>query len=134
MWSNSHVCRSYRGIAGRGGGGDLFGFSSWIGLSTFPIKGNPVFSNGPKSLPTNPPDCPIICNWVFYNFILAEELIAKALRSLETFVLVNNSLWGKLFSSLESPIKFDERFKVTSVPFFYCRFWLIKLQIRQLYI
>ena len=23
-------------------------------LSTFPIKGNPVFSNGPKSLPKNP--------------------------------------------------------------------------------
>ena len=30
------------------------------GLSTFPIKGNPVFSNGPKSLPRNPPDCPIL--------------------------------------------------------------------------
>ena len=29
------------------------------GLSTFPIKGNPVFSNGPKSLPKNLPDCPI---------------------------------------------------------------------------
>ena len=26
-------------------------------LSTFPVKGNPVFSNGPKSLPKNPPDC-----------------------------------------------------------------------------
>ena len=26
------------------------------GLSTFPIKGNPVFSDGPKSLPKNPPD------------------------------------------------------------------------------
>ena len=32
------------------------------GLSTFPIKGNPVFSNSPKSLPKNPPDCPILCN------------------------------------------------------------------------
>ena len=29
------------------------------GLSIFSIKGNPVFSNGPKSLPKNPPDCPI---------------------------------------------------------------------------
>ena len=47
------------------------------GLSTFPIKGNPVFSNGPKSLPKNPPDCPILCNWVFDNFILAEELFAN---------------------------------------------------------
>ena len=31
-------------------------------LSTFSIKGNPVFSNGPKSLPENPPDCPMLCN------------------------------------------------------------------------
>ena len=29
------------------------------GLSTFPIKGKPVFSNGPKILPKNVPDCPI---------------------------------------------------------------------------
>ena len=29
------------------------------GLNTFPIKGKPVFSNGPKSLPKNFPDCPI---------------------------------------------------------------------------
>ena len=27
------------------------------GLSTFPIKRNPVFSNCPKCLPKNPPDC-----------------------------------------------------------------------------
>ena len=32
------------------------------GLNTFPIKGNPFFSNGPKILPRNPPDCPILCN------------------------------------------------------------------------
>ena len=31
-------------------------------LSTFLIKGNPGFSNGPKSLPKNPPDCPILCS------------------------------------------------------------------------
>ena len=31
------------------------------GLSTFPIKGNPVFSNDPKSLPKSPPDCPMLC-------------------------------------------------------------------------
>ena len=42
-------------------------------LSTFPVKGNPVFNNGPKSLPNDPPDCPILCNWVFDNFILADE-------------------------------------------------------------
>ena len=53
-------------------------------LSTFLIKGNPVFSNGPKSLPKNPPDSPILCNWVFDSSILTDELFAKALRSLET--------------------------------------------------
>ena len=33
-------------------------------------------------------------------------------------VLVNNNLCGKLYSPLELPITFDEKFKVTSVPFF----------------
>ena len=83
------------------------------GFSTFLIKGNLDFDNGPKSLPKSPPNCPILCNWVFDDFILAEQLFAKALRSLETCVLVNNNLWGKLLSSLESSILFDERFKVT---------------------
>ena len=31
------------------------------GLSTFSI-GNPVCSDGPKNVPKNPPDCPILCN------------------------------------------------------------------------
>ena len=79
------------------------------GLSTLSIKGNPVFNNGPKGLPQNPLDCCILWNWAFDSFILAEESFAKALPSLETCVLVNN-LWGKLFSSLESPIIFDQRF------------------------
>ena len=79
------------------------------GLIAFPIKGNPVFNNGP--------DCPILCNWVFSSFKLADEPFEKALRSLETYVLFNNSLCGKLFSSWESPMIFDERFKVTPVSF-----------------
>ena len=37
------------------------------GLSIFSIKSNPAFSNGPKSLPENLPDCPILSNWVFDN-------------------------------------------------------------------
>ena len=86
------------------------------GFSTHHIKGNPVFSNGPKSLPKNLPDCPMLCNWVFDNFILSEESFAKVLWSLETCVLVNNNLCGKLFSLLESPTIFYEIFKVTSVP------------------
>ena len=48
----------------------------------------------------NPPDCPILCNWVFDNFILAAELSVEALRSFETYVLVNKNSCGKWFSSL----------------------------------
>ena len=88
------------------------------GLSTFFVKDKPVFSDGSKSLSRNPPDCPILCNWVFENFILAEEPFANALPSFETCVLVNNNLRGKLSSSLEPPITFDENFKLTLVPFF----------------
>ena len=95
------------------------------GLSTFSIKCNPAFSNGPKSLPKSPPDCCILCNWVFDNFIFAEELFAEALRSFETCVLVKNNLWGKLFSVLESPITFGKTLKVTSVPFFIPDFSLL---------
>ena len=82
------------------------------GLSTFTIKHKPVFNNGCKSTPRIPPDCRLKSNWVFENFILAEELFAKALRSFKICVLVNSNLWGKLMSTL------DESLKVTSVPFF----------------
>ena len=40
------------------------------GLSTCFIKCKPAFSNGPKCLPKNPPDCPILCNWAFDDCIL----------------------------------------------------------------
>ena len=50
--------------------------------------------------------------------MLADKLFAKALRRLETCLSVNNNLCGKLISSLESPVTFDERFKATSVIFF----------------
>ena len=30
-------------------------------LSTFPIKAKATFSDYPKSLPINPPDCPTLC-------------------------------------------------------------------------
>ena len=42
------------------------------GLISFLIKGDPVFNNGPKSLPKISPDCPILCNWVFDNFTVAD--------------------------------------------------------------
>ena len=63
------------------------------GVSTFVINGKLVFSNGSKDRP----EYPILCNWVFDNFKWADELFAKALRSLEFCVLVNNNLCGKLF-------------------------------------
>ena len=88
------------------------------GLSTFFIQHKPVFSNDTESFPKNPLDCPILCNWVFDNFILADEPFAKALWSFRTCALVNNDQCGKLFSSLGSPTTSDETFKVTSVPFF----------------
>ena len=43
------------------------------GLITFFIKGNPVFSNGPNSLPKNPPDCIIFDNGVFGNLTSADK-------------------------------------------------------------
>ena len=68
------------------------------GLSTFPIKGNPVFSNGPKGLPKKLPDySSILCNWVFESFILADEVFRKSWQIFETYVSVNNNLCGKLF-------------------------------------
>ena len=90
-------------------------------FSTFSIKGNPGFSNGPERLSKNPPDCPTLCNWVFDNFIIAEEC-----------VLVDNDLYAKLFSSLELQTTFGEIFKVTLAPFFIPDFNLYKLQIRQI--
>ena len=102
------------------------------GLSTVLIKDNPVFSNGPKSLPKNPPDYPILCNWD--NFILAEEIFVKDLRKIETCVLVNNNLCRKLFSLLVSPTTFVDSFKVTSFLFFIFLFWFIKLWMRQFYV
>lgn len=56
------------------------------------MKDNPVFRNGSKSLPRNCPDCPILYNWVFDKFKLAEELFAEVLQSLEACVLVFNNL------------------------------------------
>ena len=79
------------------------------GLSTLPIKGKPVLSNSPKTLLKNLSDCPILGNWVFDNFTLADEPFRKDLGSLQTCVLTY---------SLESPTKFDESFKVTSALFF----------------
>ena len=42
--------------------------------------------------------------FIFSNLILADEPFSKALRFLETCILVNNNKCGKLVSSFELPI------------------------------
>ena len=95
-------------------------------LTTFSINGNPVFSYGPRSLPRNPPDCIILDNWVFDNLISVDKWFAKALRRFATCLLVNSNLWGKLVSSSELPIIFDDNLKTTSVSFFIADFNLLR--------
>ena len=82
------------------------------------MKGKLVFIKGPRSLPRNPPNCTILDNWVFENFILADEPFAKTSQIFETYVLVNNNLCGKLVSSLASPTTFYETFIATWMPSF----------------
>ena len=60
------------------------------------------------------------------GFILAD---AKALRIFETCLSVNNNLCGILVSLLEFSIKFDERFKFTSVSFFIADFKLLSCEL-----
>ena len=47
------------------------------------IKGNPFFSNGPKTLLENPPDGPILRDWVLDNFILADEYLKNLYEALK---------------------------------------------------
>ena len=98
------------------------------GLITFFISGNPVFSNGPRSLPRNPPDCIILDIWVFDNLISVDDLSAKALRRFATCLLVNNNSCGKLILSSESPIIFDDNFKTTSDSFSIADFNLLSCE------
>ena len=57
-------------------------------LSTFFVKGLPFFRVS-RNLSA---DCTILDGWVFDNFIIAYELVAKALRSFGTCLLVANNL------------------------------------------
>ena len=66
-------------------------------MNTFFIKENSLFSNCPTILPKNRPDCTLLCNWVFENFVLADKPSWKALQSFESYVLANKNLCGKLF-------------------------------------
>ena len=40
-------------------------------------------------------NCTVLDDWIFENFVLADEPFAKALHTFETCVLVNNNLCGK---------------------------------------
>ena len=59
------------------------------GLIIFFFNGNPIFSNGPRSLPRNPSDFTILDNWVFYSLILGNKLFAKDLQRFATCLLVS---------------------------------------------
>ena len=98
------------------------------GLITVFRNSNPVFSNGPRSLATNPHDCTILNNSVFYNLISVAELFAKDLRRFATCLLLNNNSCGKLVSSSELPIIFDDNLKTTSVSFFIANFNLLSCE------
>ena len=71
---------------------------------------------------------------MFDYITLADEPFAKPLQSFETCVSVNNNVCGKLVSSLESPTTFDERFKVTSVPFCIHDFNSLSCKLNNFYI
>ena len=79
------------------------------------IGGRNIFSE-PNS---NPTYCTILDNSVFENFISADTPFVKALWIFETYVSVNSTLYGKLASSLEFLIKFEESYLS---PIFYFTF------------
>ena len=65
-------------------------------LTIFMIfHGNTFFNSGPRSLPRNLPDCTILDNRAFNNFILPNDL--QTLPSFETCQSVGDDLCGKLF-------------------------------------
>ena len=49
-------------------------------------------------------------------------------------MLINKNLYGKSASSFELPIRFDETFKVTSVPFFIPDFNLLGCKLDNLHL
>ena len=78
----------------------------------------------------NFPNSLILYNWVPDNVTLFDELFIKTLRILKACVLVNNNLCGKVVSSTELLIAFDESFKNSSGQFFItaCNFLSCELE------
>ena len=54
---------------------------------------------------------------------------AKAFQTIETCALVNNNLYGKLFSLLKLPAIFDKIFKIISAPSFIPAFNLLSCEL-----
>ena len=61
--------------------------------------------------------------------MVGNKFLAKALRTLETCVLVNYNLQEKLVSLLALSITFDERFKVALKQFFISDFDLLSCEL-----
>ena len=61
-------------------------------LLTIPVI-NPPNCTIPVIPVINPPNCTILDNWIFENFILADELFAKVLRIFKTCVSVKNIIY-----------------------------------------
>ena len=112
-----------------------------IGVSTFPTKGEPLFGNGSRSMPKNFSQFSYFIFILFYfiilfyirnsdNVTLFDELFIKTLRILKACVLVNNNLCGKVVSSTELLIAFNESFKNSSGQFFItaCNFLSCELE------
>ena len=64
-------------------------------------------------------------SWVVH--ITTEFLTCYSCLNYSSMILVNNNLCWKLVLSLELPTVFDERFKVTSAPFFITDFTFVVL-------
>ena len=98
-------------------------------MCTFSINFKSTLINTPRKVPRNSPYFTILNSLVFDNFILANELFEKALKTPETCLTVNNNLCEKLVLRLELAITFDERFKITSVLLFIPGFTLLSCQL-----
>ena len=60
------------------------------------MNGNLVFSNGPRSVPKNPPDYIILDKRASDSLTSVDKQLAKALQRFAICLLVNNNSCGKL--------------------------------------
>ena len=96
------------------------------GLIIYFNKGNLDFNNAAKNLKNQP--FYILVNCAFDNLISVNMWLAKALRRFATCLLVKNILCGKLVSSSELSVIFDDNLKITSVSLFIANFNLLSCE------